>query len=376
MNQTKFAFLFSLTSALLLVGCGKDKSGSSEQAALPVQVANPIERELTEYADYTGRLEAVEMVDVRPRVSGCIKSVHFKEGQKVSKGDLLFTIDPRPFQAQVNRLKAQIAQANAALELANANKKRAERLIESRAISEEEVDIRESEALQAQADLEAAQAALEAAELDLGFTEVIAPINGIADRHFVTAGNLVTRDITSLTTVMPHAPIHAYYEVDERSFLRGMRTYFSDSQPGRGSGVQIPVFLGLDDEEGFPHEGVIDFASNQIDPDTATITIRALFENESEFLTPGLFARIRVPICKEQSRILIPDTAIASDQTIRYVWVVGTDNSPERRQVELGPRHENYRIVRSGLTVEDRVVISGIQFIRPGTTLDPQLTEI
>ena len=376
MNQQALFRILMLLSFLLLTACERKQTSSEGQQALSVPVANPIELELTEYADYTGRLEAVEMVDVKPRVSGYIKSIHFKEGQKVQKGDLLFVIDPRPFQAQVNRLKAQVAQAEAALKLANANKKRAERLIESRAISEEEVDIRESEAYQAKADLEAAQAELEAAELDLGFTQVIAPINGIADRHFVTLGNLVTGDLTSLTTIIPHAPIHAYYEVDERAFLRGVRAYFEGDQPGRGSGVKIPAYLGLDDETGFPHEGFIDFASNRIDPDTATITIRALFENKNEFLTPGLFARIRVPVSKKRKRILIPDTSIASDQAIRYVWVVGADNTPERRQIELGPQHENYRIIRSGLTTEDRIVTSGIQYIRPGITLNPQPTEI
>lgn len=376
MNQQTYIRILMPLFFLLLTACENKQTSSEGQQALSVPVANPIELELTEYADYTGRLEAVEMVDVKPRVSGYIKSIHFKEGQKVQKGDLLFVIDPRPFQAQVNRLKAQVSQAEAALELANANKKRVERLIESRAISEEEVDIRESEAHQAKADLEAAQAELEAAELDLGFTRVIAPINGIADRHFVTLGNLVTGDLTSLTTLIPHAPIHAYYEVDERAFLRGVRAYFEGDQPGRGSGVKIPAYLGLDDEKGFPHEGFIDFASNRIDPNTATITIRALFENKNEFLTPGLFARIRVPVSKEQKRILIPDTSIASDQAIRYVWVVGANNNPERRQIELGPQHESYRIIRSGLTTEDCIVTSGIQYIRPGITLDPQPTEI
>ena len=377
MNKKTLLHIFLLIFSLfLLVSCGRKQTKEEESQRLSVPVANPIELELTEYTEYTGRLEAVEIVDVKPRVSGYIESIHFKEGQKVRKGDLLFEIDPRPFQAQVNRLKAQVAQTEAALKLANANKNRAERLIESRAISLEEIDIRESEAYQAQADLEAAQAELEAAELDLSFTQVTAPINGIADRHFVTLGNLVTGDLTSLTTIMPHAPIHAYYEVDERSFLRGVRAYFEGDQPGRGSGVKIPAYLGLDDEEDFPHEGVIDFASNQIDPNTATITIRALFENKNEFLTPGLFARIRVPVSKKQKRILIPDTSIASDQSIRYVWVVSADNTPERRQIELGPRHKNYRIVRSGLTTEDRIVISGIQYLRPGIVLDPQSTEI
>jgi len=367
----------ALSLVAIVSGCSEQEaSAPAPQPALPVTVATPLEQTITEYAEFTGRLEAVEMVDVKPRVSGYIQSIHFEEGQKVKKGDLLFVIDQRPFQAQVNRRKAQVSQADAALSLAKANLKRSKKLITSQAISQEEADIRNSEALQAEADLAAANAELEAVALDLSFTKVTAPIDGIADRHFVTEGNLVTGDQTSLTTLVPHHPIYAYYEVDERSFLRGVRQHFEGEQPGRGSDVQIPAYLGLDDEEGYPHKGVIDFASNQLDPNTATMTIRARFQNENEFLTPGLFARIRVPASKEKESILIPDTAIGSDQTIKYVWVVAADNTPERRHLELGPKHDGYRIVRSGLSTEDRIVIKGIQFIRPGITLAPQEIEI
>ncbi|MEM8867962.1 MAG: efflux RND transporter periplasmic adaptor subunit [Verrucomicrobiota bacterium] len=375
-TKTQITLILTLPIITFLSACGEKDIAQQAPAALPVQIANPLLKPVVEYADFTGRLEAVEMVDVKPRVSGYIESIHFAEGQKVKKGDLLFVIDPRPFQAQVNRLKAQVTQAEAALNLANSNLKRSEKLIESSAISQEEADIRKSEALQAEADLAAAEAELKAVALDLEFTQVTAPIDGIADRHFVTAGNLVTGDQTSLTTLVPHDPIYAYYEVDERTFLRGVRNYFDGEAPGRGSNTRIPAYLGLDDEEGFPHEGVIDFASNQLDPNTATITIRALFENDNEFLTPGLFARIRVPATKEKESILIPDTAIGSDQSVKYVWVVTPENTPERRSLELGPIHEGYRIVRSGLTTKDRIVVKGIQFIRPGTPLDPQETEI
>ncbi|MEO0509894.1 MAG: efflux RND transporter periplasmic adaptor subunit [Verrucomicrobiota bacterium] len=374
--KTLTTLTITLPLIALLTGCGKKESVQQAPQALPVQVAAPLQKPVIEYAQFTGRLEAVEMVEVKPRVSGYIESVNFEEGEKVSKGDLLFIIDPRPFQAQVNRLKAQLQQQEAALSLAQANLKRAESLIEVAAISQEEADIRRSESLQAEADLAAAKAELEAAELDLSFTQIMAPIDGIADRFQATTGNLVTGDVTTLTTIVPHDPIYAYYEIDERSFLAGVRRYFDGESPGRGSDVQIPAYLGLDDEDGFPHEGIIDFASNQLDPDTATITIRALFENENEFLTPGLFARIRVPVSREKERILIPDTAIGTDQNLKYVWVVSEGNTPERRIIELGPKHEGYRIVHKGLSQEDRFVVKGIQFIRPGVTLDPQETQI
>lgn len=359
----------------VLAGCNQESNqvnSAAAPAALPVPVASPTVQNIAEYADYTGRLEAVEMVDVRPRVSGYIESIHFTEGQKVKAGDLLYVIDARPFQAQVNRLKAQVTQAEAALSLANANLKRAQKLIEVNAISQEEADIRSSEALQAEADVAAAIASLEAANLDLEFTQVIAPIDGIADLRKVTVGNLVVASVTELTTIVPHNPIYAYYEVDERAFLRSVRRYFKGEVAGRGEGAEIPAWLGLDDEEGCPHEGVINFSSNQLNPNTATLTVRALFQNEDEFLTPGLFARIRVATTDKADRILIPDTAVGTDQTIKYVWALKPDNSVERRTLELGPTHEGLRIVRSGLTTEDRVIVSGIQFIRPGMTVDPQ----
>jgi multidrug efflux system membrane fusion protein len=366
----------ALSTALALaafVGCGpKEAALAQTNAALPVPVAHPSMQHIAEYADYTGRLEAVEIVDVRPRVSGYIESIHFKEGQEVKAGDLLYVIDARPFQAQVNRLKAQVTQAQAARSLANANLKRSQKLIEVNAISQEEADIRSSEALQAEADVAAAAAALAAAELDLEFTQVIAPIDGIADRREVTVGNLIVASQTELTTIVPHKPIYAYYEVDERAFLRSVRRHFDEEDKGRAMEMEIPAWLGLDDETGYPHQGVINFRSNQLNPNTATLTVRALFPNEDALLTPGLFARIRVATTDKADRILIPDTAIGTDQTIKYAWTLKADNSVERRTLELGPTHEGLRIVRSGLSTEDRVIVSGIQFIRPGMIVDPQ----
>lgn len=360
-------------AAFIVVGCSK-KEAPPAPPPPPVTVAKPIMKKVAEWAKYTGRLEAVEMVEVRPRVSGFIDSVHYNEGQKVKAGDLLFIIDPRPFEAKVNRLKAQLTQAEAALSLAQANLKRAERLIESNAISQEDADIRKSEALQAEADLAAAEAELKLAELDLGFTRVTAPIDGIADRHEVTVGNVVNGEsvnATLLTTIVPHDPIYAYFEVDERSFLRNVRRYFEGELPGRGKG-SIPVEMGLADEEGFPFKGETNFASNQLDRDTATLTVRAIFQNPDEFLTPGLFCRLRTQSSKEKDTILIPDSAVGSDQTLRYVWVIGENNLAERRTVELGPKHEGLRIVRTGLTTDETIVINGIQFVRPGAPVTPQ----
>ncbi|MGE9297236.1 MAG: efflux RND transporter periplasmic adaptor subunit, partial [Puniceicoccales bacterium] len=277
--------------------------------------------------------------------------------------------------AQVNQRKAQVSQAEAQMSLADANKLRAERLIESDAISEEELDIRRSQQLQAQADLEAAKASLEAAELDLSFTRVTAPIEGIADRYFVTEGNLVTgenQSATLLTTIVPHNPIYAVFEVDERSFLKNLRSYFNGNYPGRSETGAIPAYLGLDGEEGYPREGSINFASNRLDPGTATLTVRAIFDNDDGFMTPGLFARIRVPQSKEKDGILIPQEAVGASQSIRYVWVVKDDNTVAQRQIKLGPVIDGMRLVNEGLEGDETIIISGIQFVQPGAPVNPQ----
>lgn len=364
-QNTLALFTIATAATFALSGCSESESAAAPQAPT-VTVATPQVKEVTEWSEYTGRLEAVETVEVRPRVSGYIDSIRFAEGQKVKAGDLLAIIDPRPFQAQVNRLKAQVAQAEAAQQLAETNLTRAKRLIENRAISQEELDVRSSESRQTEADLEAAKAELAAAQLDLDFTRVTAPIDGIVDRHLITAGNLVDPS-TMLTTIVPHSPIYAYFEVDERSFLRDLRRHGSTL----GSSGSVRAEMGLDDEQGFPHEGVINFTGNQLNPNTATITLRALFKNEDEFLTPGLFARVRIPAGKPDDALLIPDAAIGSDQSLKYVWVIGKDNLPERRTLELGPKFEGKRIVRSGLQADDQIVVNGIQYVRPGAPVNP-----
>lgn len=368
----------ALVAALVILAffsaCSKDRQEVAPPP-LPVTVSNPVQKKVIEYDDYTGRLEAVQQVEIRPRVSGYIQSVEFDEGKKVKKGDLLYVIDPRPFEAVVNRLKARVGEAEAGLTLAESNLKRAKGLIERNSISQEEADIRNSESLRAAAALEAAKAELAAAELELEFTRVTAPIDGIIDRELVTVGNLVngeSNNATLLTTIVQHDPIYAYYEIDERSFLRNVRRFFAGEAPGRGENVELPAYLGLEDEEGYPHEGRINFASNQLDPNTATITIRGIFENKDEFLTPGLFARIRVPVSKERDGLLIPDSAVISDQSLKVVWVVDDKNMANRKTVKLGSKYEGLRIVRSGLEPTDRIVITGFQFLQPGMKVDPK----
>ncbi len=365
----------TLTAVFFVTGCQDKAPPQAEQHALDINVVEPVVKPLIEWAHFTGRLEAVESVEVRARVSGYLQSVNFQEGQLVNQGDLLFEIDPRPFQAEVNLGKARVAQAEAAKTLADANKKRARDLIQSNAISQEQLDIRNSEALQADADLLAAQAELEAAELDLEFTKIKAPITGIAGRYGVTKGNLVqggSAQATLLTTIVPQDPIYVVFDVDERSYLQGMRKIQSGELPGRAQNGHMPVEIQLSDETQFEHRGVINFKNNQLNPGTATMRVRGLIENPGAFLTPGMFARVRTPASKEVERLLVPDLAVQTDQELKFVWVVDPDNTAQRRTVEVGPLQENQRIIRSGLKPGERVVVSGLQFLQPGMPVSPR----
>jgi RND family efflux transporter MFP subunit len=367
--RTKFA---AAILAGLLCACQKP----SRPAPPPpgVTVANPLQKEITDWNEYTGRLTAVESVEVRPRVSGHIASIHFVEGQEVKEGALLFVIDKRPFEAEVNRAEARLSQAKAAQSLANANLERAKKLASTQVISKEEADVRVSEAMQADADVEQAIAQLDSAKLQLGFTDVRSPITGIASRHIVTRGNVVqggSGEGTLLTTVVPHNPIYVYFEADEAAVISAIRRYFEGTQPGRGERASRPVEMQLADEKNFPHKGEIDFVDNQLDPTSNTLEMRGRFENADRFFTPGMFARVRVPAGDPQQALLVPEEAVVSDLTARFLWVLKPDGTVERTPVELGGRHGNLRVVRNGLAAEDKVVIKGVQTLRPGTKVTP-----
>ncbi len=359
------------------VGCQK----KNEKAVPPppeVSVAAPLEKEIVEWNEYTGRLDSVEGVEVRPRVGGFLEAINFTEGQPVKEGDLLFEIDPRPFAAEVARAEAKLEQSKAAASLAAANLDRAADLVKKNAIAKQEYDIRLSESQQGAADVQAAEAELDAARLQLGFTKVSAPISGIAGRQLVTRGNLVnggTSQATMLTTVVPHDPIYVYFEMDEAAFMASVRRVFAGEMPGRGKG-KLPVEMGLIDEKGYPHTGEINFVDNRLNQQTATMLVRGRFENPESFLTPGQFGRVRVPASLKHKALLIPDEAINSDQSVKFVWVVKENNEAERRKVELGSLQDGLRVVREGLAAGERLVVRGIQLVRPGAKVNPQPTEI
>ncbi|MDF1740049.1 MAG: efflux RND transporter periplasmic adaptor subunit [Verrucomicrobiales bacterium] len=371
----KTSFLSTLGISALLISCGAEKEGPPPEPGAPeVTVGKAIARDITEWDEYVGRLVAIDDVELRARVSGYLEKTHFKDGQIVEVGDLLFTIDPRPYQAQVDRAKAQLAQANASLTLARTNLKRAESLLKTNAISAEEVDIRRGSELAATAEVQAAQAELAAVNLDLEFTEVKAPVAGRISRDLVTPGNLVTGGSgasTLLTTIRSVDPIHCYFEADEAAYLKYLRLDLEGKRATSRDGTANPVELGLADEKGFPHKGVMDFVENAVDRNTSTIQGRAVFDNPDRTLTPGLFTRIRLQGSVLEGAVQIPDKAIGRDQSENFVWVVDDQNLAVRHGVELGPLIDGLRVIRSGVAAGDRVVINGLQRIRPGTTVSP-----
>jgi RND family efflux transporter MFP subunit len=358
----------------LLAACQQQQAAPPPPPPPKVTVNQPIIRDVVESDEYTGRLEAVESVEIRARVSGYLQSVHFTDGEVVKKGALLFVIDPRPYQAELNRAKAQLEQAIARFERTRKDFARAQQLVKSRAVSQEEVDTRSADQREAQEAVQAARAEVEAARLNVEFTQVKAPISGRISRHLVTEGNLInggTADSTLLTRVVSLDPLYGYFDVDERAFLRYTRLWRNGTRPGSRE-VNIPVDLGLADETGFPHRGHLDFIDNRLDPNTGTMTGRAVIPNPDLTLTPGLFARIRLPSSGRYEALLLPDEAIGSDQTQRFAFVVNDQNTVEYRKVELGPIIDGLRVVRDGLKPEEWVVVNGVQRVRAGVTVDSQ----
>jgi len=360
---------------LLLCQCkpGDKQTAGGPPPAMPVQVAHPITRTVALTETYTGRFTPIEEVDLQARVSGYLESVHFTEGQKIEKGDLMFSIDPRLFDAALSRAEAIQKQTVARLDLAKSSLSRSEKLVSQNAVSKEEFDIKESELAQAEADLLAAEAGLRTARLDREFADVHAPITGIAGRFNVTVGNFVTGGMagaTRLTTIVPHDPIYCNFEVDERRVLEFTRMFFEGKSGGR-EGEQLKVDIAVSDKDEFEFHGVVDYTENQLDRQTATLRIRAKVENENEFLTPGLFARVRVPIGEPAERLLVNDAALGFDQDKRFAWVLKEDNTVEKRYVETGTLEGDLRIITGGVEKDELIAISGIQLLRPQFPLAP-----
>jgi len=346
-----------------------------------VTVAAPLARTVTEWDEHTGRFEAMEMVEVRARVSGFIERIHFRDGDAVSRGDLLFTIDQRPFQIAVEAAEAEVTRNRAQVQLAQSEVERAVPLVQSRTLPQRELDTRQAQLRQAFATLQAAQANLRAAELNLEWTEVRAPLAGrISDRR-IDVGNLITGGTTGaqatlLTTIVRTDPIHFVFDVSEADFLKYSRLAREGARPS-GRDNMLPVMVRLSDEAAYTREGRLDFVDNVVNPRAGTMRGRAVFENADAFLTPGLFGRLRL-FAGRGEVLLVPDAAIASDQARKIVLVVGANDTVEPRVVTPGPIVDGLRVIRAGIRVDDRVIINGQAnpFVRPGMRVTPQRGEI
>lgn len=377
MNLQGCVLSFVLLSVLSTVigGCAQQPPPPS-LPPLVVTISQPIERQVVDHDEYTGRTTAVEEVEVRARVSGYLVKVNFTEGAEVPKGELLFQIDPRPFQATLDAAKGQVAQWEAKRARAEADVARNQRLLPKGAASQKDLDNSISDLGEARAAIQSAQAAIEQATLSLEFTRITAPISGRISRTSITEGNLVTADTTLLTTIVSMHPMYAYFDVDERSMLR-YQQLARERKRQSAREARVPVLLKLANEEGFPHEGIIDFIDNRVDPTTGTIRTRGVFPNTNRVLTPGLFVRVRIPGSDTYTALLVADRTLGTDQGQKYVWIVNEQNVVEYRVVTPGSlQSDGLRVIQAGLKPDEWVIVNGLQRARPGVTVVPQRVEM
>jgi len=364
----------ALAAAFLLPFLAACSQEPTQAPALPeVSVAHPLAKSIQEWDEFSGRFEAINYVEVRSRVSGYLQSIHFTDGQIVRKGDLLFVIDPRPFQVELERARAELKDAEAQLRFASSNVERARKLLEKQTVSEQLYDQRVQDRDQARAAVDRAQAAVHEAQLNLSYTRITAPIGGRISARVVSIGNLVTGgsgDSTLLTSIASLDPIHFVFDGDEAAYL----DYLRHARKGKGQAHQVE--LQLLGETGFPHKGEMDFVDNQIDPQTGTIRGRAVVPNPNNVFVPGMFAKMRLLRADAHVALMIPDEALSTDQANRIVYVVDKDGKVAPRTVTLGPVIDGLRVIREGLTPADRVVIDGLMRVRPGASVKPKLATI
>lgn len=347
---------------------------AQEMPALPVSVAQPIKRQVVDWVEFPGRFEAAASVEVRAQVAGALQSVHFTDGQEVNKGDLLFKIDAQSFEAALRAAEAAVKGNQTRLDLAAADQTRALELRATGNLPEATLQARQQAFLEAQANLDASKAQLETARINLGYTEITAPIEGRISRKLVTEGNLIASGSagTLLTTIVAFDPVDFYFDVDENTFLSYQRMRGNNVRSNGGE----KVFLKTTDETEFNREGALDFVDNIIDPATGTIRVRARVANPEGTITPGQFGRVLLPLSPPQEAVLVPDNAIMADQTRHLVMTVDAENKVVPRPVERGARFGNLRAITSGLTGDEQVIVNGLMRARPGSTVVPQKTEI
>src|SRR5262245_59451058 len=362
-----------------LAGCVRAPSTAPEAAPTPVTVSRPVERDLTDYADFTGRPAAVDSVEVRARVWGYLDQVHFKEGALVKKGDVLFEIDPRLYRADFERTRGTVAQYEARVHRTERDHRRAKSLLARGAVSQEDHDRYEADYREAVANLDVARANRDLAALNLGYTRIAAPVAGRVSRYVVTVGNLIQSGDqnggTLLTTLVSVDPMYVYFDMDERTVLL-VRQLIREGKASSAHESEWPVALGLATEDGFPHRGTINFEDNQVNPKTGTLRVRGVFSNKDELLSPGLFARVRVPIGRAHRALLVTDRAIDTDQGQKVLYVVDERNEVASRPVRLGALHQGLREITQGLMAGERVIVGGLQQVRPGATVEPRLVNM
>jgi membrane fusion protein, multidrug efflux system len=369
----------AIVSAIFGIGGPRAQASANPATpqAVPVSVAAVSESEVKAWEEFSGRLEAVERVDVRSRVAGAVQAVHFREGMLVKKGDLLITIDPAPYAAEAQRAEAQVAAAQARFTHAQSDHARAQRLWDDKAISQREFEDRQNAMREAEANLHAAQAQLETTKLSLGYTQVRAPISGRIGKLEITTGNLVAAGPGApvLTTLVSVSPIYASFDTDEQIVTRALR-----NMPGGSSArtliERIPVQMGTAATDDTPHQGHLQLIDNQVDAKSGTIRVRASFDNKDGTLIPGQFARIRMGQAQTTNALLVNERAVGTDQNKKFVLVVGADNKAEYREVALGASVGGLRVVTNGLKAGERIVVNGLQRVRPGSLVQPQVVDM
>jgi multidrug efflux system membrane fusion protein len=364
----RLALIVPIVSALIT-------SAAAQQAppAPPVTVAKPVVKDIVEWDEFTGRFDAIGAVEIRSRVGGYLESVHFQDGTLVKEGDLLFVIERRGFRAALNQAEASLVATQTRFDLSKLELERAERLVKSGAGTEQSLDQRRQAFLGLQADLTGARAAVEQLRLNLEYAEIRAPISGRISRKLVSEGNLVNANTTMLTTIVSVDPIHFYFDVDERSYLAYSRMARAGST---GDSVGSEVFLATSDEKELKRKGTIDFVDNRVDAATGTMRLRAKVPNPDGYLTPGMFGRVAIQGSPNYKGILLPDEAIASDQTRRIVYAVDKDGNTTAKVVRPGPRIDGYRVIREGLTGDEMIVVDGLMRVRPGVKVAPKPTTL
>lgn len=358
-----------LLAATTLSACGSKQTAQAPQPP-KVSVATPLVKQIVDWDDYIGQFQAVQTVEIRPRVSGYLVKVHFDDGQRVKAGETLFTIDPRPFQAKLNEAKGQVGEVQATLANLRTQLARQEKLIAIKAVSQEELEATQAKVKAAEAQLTAAEAAVQSAELDVGFTEVKAPVDGKVSYRRVDVGNAVNADQTVLTTVTTVDPIRFVFQGSEAQYLRFKR------QHPNGDIAGTPVRIKLQDEDSYDWKGSLDFLDTMVDTSSGTIRGRAVVPNPNGFLVPGMFGHMQLQASPPHRGIMIPDTAVATLAGERVVYVVNPDGKVAVKPVELGPLNEGLRVIRSGLSADDHVIVNGQQRARPGQKVEPTMTKI